>query len=63
MTALGEPGVHPEGQFFPDTYRFPYGTSDVDVLRVAHEALTSQTASGVAQPQPRACCSRTTTRR
>ena len=42
MTALGAPGVHPEGQFFPETYRFPYGTSDVDVLRVAHEALTSK---------------------
>lgn len=42
MTALGAPGVHPEGQFFPDTYRFPYGTSDVDVLRVAHEELASR---------------------
>lgn len=42
MTELGAPGVHPEGQFFPDTYRFPYGTSDVDVLRVAHEELASQ---------------------
>jgi UPF0755 protein len=42
MTELGAPGVHPEGQFFPDTYRFPYGTSDVDVLRVAHAELASQ---------------------
>ena len=40
MSALGAPGVHPEGQFFPDTYRFPYGTSDLDILRLAHEALT-----------------------
>ena len=39
MAALGEPGVHPEGQFFPDTYSFPKGTTDVDVLRTAHEAL------------------------
>ncbi len=42
MAALGAPGVHPEGQFFPDTYRFPYGTTDVEVLRVAHEELVSQ---------------------
>ena len=42
MNALGAPGVHPEGQFFPDTYRFPYGTSDLDVLRLAHEALAAR---------------------
>ena len=42
MSALGAPGVHPEGQFFPDTYRFPYGTPDVEVLRMAHSALASR---------------------
>lgn len=42
MSALGAPGVHPEGQFFPDTYRFPYGTSDLDILRLAHEALAAR---------------------
>ena len=42
MNALGAPGVHPEGQFFPETYRFPYGTSDVELLRVAHEALAAR---------------------
>ena len=42
MNALGAPGVHPEGQFFPDTYRFPFGTSDLDVLRLAHEALVAR---------------------
>jgi len=42
MNALGAPGVHPEGQFFPDTYRFPYGTSDLDILRLAHEALVTR---------------------
>jgi UPF0755 protein len=41
MAELGEPGVHPEGQFFPDTYRFPKGTRDVDLLRMAHEAMVS----------------------
>jgi UPF0755 protein len=42
MSALGSAGVHPEGQFFPDTYRFPYGTSDVEVLRIAHHALAAK---------------------
>ena len=42
MSALGAPGVHPEGQFFPDTYRFPHGTSDLDVLRLAHGALAAR---------------------
>jgi peptidoglycan lytic transglycosylase G len=42
MTALGEPGVHPEGQFFPDTYRFPRGTSDLEILKLAHTRLRSE---------------------
>ena len=54
MSALGAPGVHPEGQFFPDTYRFPYGTSDVEVLRLAHDALVARLDGSMAQPQPRA---------
>ena len=39
MAELGSPGVHPEGQFLPDTYVFPKGTSELVVLRTAHEAL------------------------
>jgi UPF0755 protein len=42
MAALDAPGVHPEGQFFPDTYRFAKGTSDIEVLRMAHEALVTR---------------------
>ncbi|HJR71102.1 MAG TPA: endolytic transglycosylase MltG [Gammaproteobacteria bacterium] len=42
MAALGAPGVHPEGQFFPDTYRFARGTAELDVLRRAHEALVTR---------------------
>jgi UPF0755 protein len=45
MASLGAPGVHPEGQFFPDTYRFPRGTSDVDLLRTAHAALNERLAA------------------
>lgn len=45
MTALGEPGIHPEGQFYPDTYRFPRGTTDVELLRTAHTALRTRLAA------------------
>jgi UPF0755 protein len=45
MAALGEPGQHPEGQFFPDTYRFPRGTTDLDILRIAHRRLQSELAA------------------
>lgn len=30
---------HPEGWFFPDTYQFVRGMSDVDVLRQAHQRM------------------------
>ena len=36
---LGYPDQHPEGLFFPDTYRFPKGTSDVDFLRRAYQVM------------------------
>jgi len=39
MAALGRPGVHPEGQFFPDTYHIPAGTEDLQVLRMALEKM------------------------
>jgi len=42
MAALGQAGVHPEGQFFPDTYHFPKGTSDIEFLQIAHEALVTR---------------------
>jgi UPF0755 protein len=55
MSALGSPGLHPEGQFFPDTYRFPYGTADLEILKLAHEALTArlQAAWGNRSPDVR----------
>lgn len=39
MTRLGFPGEHAEGRFFPDTYRFPRGTTDLSFLRRAYEAM------------------------
>ncbi len=35
MSAIGNPGLHPEGRFLPETYHFPRGTSDIDYLRRA----------------------------
>lgn len=45
MTALGMPGLHPEGQFFPDTYRFPRGTSDLELLGMAHRRMQTELQS------------------
>jgi UPF0755 protein len=39
MRLIGHPDEHPEGMFFPDTYRFPKGTSDVDFLRRAYQVM------------------------
>ena len=39
MTALGQPALHPEGRFYPDTYRFPRGTTDVAFLKRAFDAM------------------------
>jgi UPF0755 protein len=39
MEQLGSPGVAPEGQFFPDTYRFAAGTADLEILRRAHDEM------------------------
>jgi UPF0755 protein len=39
MARLGYPGEHPEGRFFPDTYHFPAGTSDLAFLRRAYTTL------------------------
>ncbi len=39
MVALGLQGKHPEGLFFPDTYSFPKGTSDIDFLQRAYQLM------------------------
>jgi UPF0755 protein len=45
MERLGAAGVHPEGQLFPDTYLVARGTTDLDVLRMAHERLQQELAA------------------
>ena len=39
MKVLGRPGLHPEGRFFPDTYTYAKGSSDLAVLRRALRAM------------------------
>ena len=39
MEKLGRAGVHPEGRFFPDTYTYAKGSSDLAVLQRAAKAM------------------------
>lgn len=39
MTAIGHPGEHPEGRFFPDTYHFAGGTTDRDLYALSYRKM------------------------
>jgi UPF0755 protein len=39
MARLGKPGVHPEGRFFPDTYTYSKGSTDLALLQRAMRAM------------------------
>ena len=39
MEAVGSPGMAPEGRFYPDTYAYSKGSSDLAVLKRAHRAM------------------------
>ena len=54
MALLGRPGVHPEGRFFPDTYTYAKGSSDVAVLRRAMRAMDRRLAQAWEQRSPQA---------
>ena len=49
MRQLDQANVHPEGQFFPDTYNFVRGQSDFDILRQANQRLQKVLAEEWAQ--------------
>jgi UPF0755 protein len=52
MRRLGAPGVHPEGRFFPDTYRFAWGSADFEVLKLAYERMQRSLAEAWAMRSP-----------
>ena len=52
MARLGAAGRSPEGLFFPDTYRFGKGTSDLDILKKAYEAMDKRLQAAWEQRAP-----------
>ena len=49
MARLGKPGVPPEGHFFPDTYTYGKGASELRVMERALHAMDKQLAAAWAQ--------------
>ncbi len=41
MARVGSPAESAEGQFLPETYKFPAGTSEIEILNKAHQALVT----------------------
>ncbi|MCY1167226.1 MAG: endolytic transglycosylase MltG [Pseudomonadota bacterium] len=52
MEKLGRPGIHPEGRFFPDTYTYAKGASDVAVLKRAAKAMDKRVEAAWALRSP-----------
>lgn len=52
MGRLGAAGRSPEGLFFPDTYLFGKGTSDLDILKRAYKAMDRQLQAAWQQRAP-----------
>ncbi len=52
MRRLGADGTFPEGQFFPDTYLFGKGESDLNILARAHHAMQKRLQSAWQQRAP-----------
>ncbi len=52
MEKIGAPGTDAEGQFLPETYRFIGGTTDIELLRIAHAALVKELDSAWVTREP-----------
>lgn len=52
MARLGKPGVSPEGHFFPDTYTYTKGSSDIAVLQRAMRAMDRKLEAAWATREP-----------
>ena len=49
LTRIGATESHPEGLFFPDTYRFSVGITDLDMLKLSYQAMQKKLAEAWAQ--------------
>ena len=49
MAALGQPALAPEGRFYPDTYAYSKGSSDIAVLKRAFRAMQKRLDAAWAQ--------------
>lgn len=49
MKSLDRPGLHPEGRFFPDTYTYAKGSSDLGLLKRAMRAMDKRLEAAWAQ--------------
>jgi UPF0755 protein len=52
MARLGQPTLHPEGRFFPDTYYYSRGHTDEQILRRAFERMAQVLAQEWAERAP-----------
>ncbi len=52
MKMIDKPDIHPEGRFFPDTYTYAKGSSDVAVLKRAARAMDKRLSTAWALRRP-----------
>jgi UPF0755 protein len=52
LRALGDDAAHGEGLFFPDTYRFAKGTTDLEILRIARQRMRAELERAWANREP-----------
>ncbi len=52
MAELGHPGLHPEGQFYPDTYHYRKGDSDLGIYRKAFNLMQARLGEAWDQRAP-----------
>jgi UPF0755 protein len=52
MEKLGHAGEHPEGRFFPDTYQFTAGTTDLAILKQAYIIMQKRLALAWEKREP-----------
>jgi UPF0755 protein len=52
LKRVGATEKHPEGLFFPDTYRFAAGTSDLELLKTSYQAMKKKLDEAWTQRDP-----------